>query len=166
MTQYVSVIVPFGNKVFSSILNDVLKQDATLPIAKGIGAPAAFVFTSKGEVVYAGPNRANGLQPDQEFKEIMLAGIARNGPVRDATEDLAELDMGEQDAAEEIVEDPIESETRTWTSKKGKFTVEAELVSQDATTVRLKKSDGEVIEVPVSALSKEDREYLQTMQPE
>jgi nitrogenase subunit NifH len=157
MAQYVSVIIPFGNKVFSGILNDVVKRDRTLPIAKGIGAPAAFVFTSKGDVVYAGPNRANGLQPDEEFKEIILSGIESNGSASSATEEVAELDMAEEVA---------EPATRTWTSKNGNFTVEAELVSQDATTVRLKKLDGKVIEVPVSALSDEDRKHLESMSPE
>ena len=52
---------------------------------------------------------------------------------------------------------------RKWTSSDGKFSVEAELVEAKDGNVRLKRQDGKVITVPVSKLSKADREYLSSI---
>ena len=49
---------------------------------------------------------------------------------------------------------------RKWTSKDGKFSVEAELVEAKDGNVRLKRQDGKIITVPVSKLSKADRDFL------
>ncbi len=51
-------------------------------------------------------------------------------------------------------------ELRTWISTDGKFTVEAVLVSVDANRVRLRRSDGQELVVPLRRLSEEDREYV------
>ena len=53
------------------------------------------------------------------------------------------------------------AELRTWTSKSGKFTVKAELLSVDPTgVVILRRDDGKTIKVPMDKLSKEDQGYV------
>ncbi|MEE2935889.1 MAG: SHD1 domain-containing protein, partial [Planctomycetota bacterium] len=52
---------------------------------------------------------------------------------------------------------------RKWTSSDGKFSIEAELVEAKDGNVRLKRQDGKVITVPVSQLSKADRDYLSSI---
>ncbi len=49
---------------------------------------------------------------------------------------------------------------RTWTDSTGDYRVEAEFVSFKDGTVWLKKSDGEVITVPLDALSQTDQDYV------
>jgi len=49
---------------------------------------------------------------------------------------------------------------RTWTSADGAYSVEAELVAQSDTAVKLKKQDGRIIVVPLANLSRADREHL------
>ncbi|MEE2639926.1 MAG: SHD1 domain-containing protein [Planctomycetota bacterium] len=48
---------------------------------------------------------------------------------------------------------------RTWTSSDGKFKVEAELLSFDGVTVKLKKLNGDVISVPLNRLSRDDQSF-------
>ena len=52
--------------------------------------------------------------------------------------------------------------TRTWTDRSGQHTVEARLVAYDATTrqVRLQQSDGTVIDLYTTDLSRPDRQLL------
>jgi len=52
------------------------------------------------------------------------------------------------------------AEVRTWKDKTGKFSIRAEMVESDGTTVTLKKVDGKVIKVAVDRLSDEDRRFL------
>ena len=52
---------------------------------------------------------------------------------------------------------------RKWTSSSGKFTVEAKLVEVKDGNVQLKRRDGKIITVPVSKLSKADRDYLSSL---
>ena len=52
------------------------------------------------------------------------------------------------------------AELRTWTSKSGKFTVKAELLSFDQEVVSLRRTNGKTIKVPLAKLSKEDQEYV------
>ena len=49
---------------------------------------------------------------------------------------------------------------RKWTDISGEFSVEAELVEAKDGNVQLKRSDGKIISVPVSKLSKADLDYL------
>lgn len=49
---------------------------------------------------------------------------------------------------------------RTWTSLDGNFSIDAELVDNTATTVRLKRGDGSVISVPLAKLSKADQDFV------
>lgn len=53
-------------------------------------------------------------------------------------------------------------EARTWKSLDGKYTIDAELVQQNETNVRLKKADGRVVDVPIAKLSKEDQAFLKS----
>ena len=46
---------------------------------------------------------------------------------------------------------------RKWTDSSGKFSIEAELVEVKDGDVRLKRTDGKVISIAVSKLSKADR---------
>ena len=52
------------------------------------------------------------------------------------------------------------SHFRIWTSTDGKFSVEAEFVSEEGDTLNLRKTDGKVIEVQTEKLSQRDREWL------
>ena len=49
---------------------------------------------------------------------------------------------------------------RKWTESTGKFSVEAELVEVKDGNVRLKRQDDKVITVPLTKLSKADRDFL------
>ena len=77
MTQYVSADIPFGGKEFSTVFNDIIRQDKKY--GQAIGAPSIFIFTSQGAVVYAGPNEPNGMQPNEAFKKLLKEGIEKNG---------------------------------------------------------------------------------------
>ena len=54
---------------------------------------------------------------------------------------------------------------RTWTSSNGRFSVEAELVDVEDGKAQLKKSDGQVIGVPLLSLSAADREHVKRQFP-
>jgi len=59
-----------------------------------------------------------------------------------------------------VTGEAVAEQARTWTSADGKFTVEAELVEVDDLVVRLRRSDGQVISVPLANISDSDRDYL------
>ncbi|KAA5542077.1 hypothetical protein FYK55_14805 [Roseiconus nitratireducens] len=59
--------------------------------------------------------------------------------------------------------EPSGAQSRMWSDQSGRFQIEASLVSQTATTVRLRKADGRVVDVPVDKLSLKDQEYLATV---
>jgi len=76
MTQYVSAEIPFGGKEFSAVYSEIIRQDAKYN--QPIGAPSVFIFTAKGDVVYAGPNDPNGMQAGEAFKKLLREGIEKN----------------------------------------------------------------------------------------
>jgi hypothetical protein len=80
LTQYVSTEVPFGGREFAVIFDGIVRQDEKF--RQAIGAPSVFIFTAKGEAVYAGPNNPNGMVADAEFKKLLISGIEKNGGVR------------------------------------------------------------------------------------
>ncbi len=55
---------------------------------------------------------------------------------------------------------PSAAVARTWSSRTGKFTIEAELVDFGDGKVKLKKTDGDVVRVPLGKLCESDREYV------
>ena len=52
------------------------------------------------------------------------------------------------------------SDRRVWKDMSGKFSIEAELKSQDEKEVTLQKADGQQVTLPKGRLSKDDQEYL------
>lgn len=56
-------------------------------------------------------------------------------------------------------------ELRTWKDSSGSFSIEAELVSQDSISVKLRTADNRSITVPLAKLSREDRQYLAQRKP-
>lgn len=52
------------------------------------------------------------------------------------------------------------ADARQWTSRDGKYRVEAELVGFDAQRVQLKKADGTVVAVPLAQLSQADQQLI------
>ena len=54
------------------------------------------------------------------------------------------------------------AEVRTWKDKTDRFSILAELVESDGTKVKLKKADGQVIEVAIDRLCDADRQYLES----
>ncbi|MFW5692671.1 MAG: SHD1 domain-containing protein [Thermoguttaceae bacterium] len=59
---------------------------------------------------------------------------------------------------------PQPCDARTWTDDSGVFTVEADLVEIVGERVRLRRTDGNVITVPIAKLSDADRQYLRTLE--
>lgn len=55
-----------------------------------------------------------------------------------------------------------EPSTRKWTSRDGRYEVQAELVRYDGKVVQLRKADGTTITVPITNLSSIDRAFLKT----
>ena len=53
---------------------------------------------------------------------------------------------------------------RRWTDSTGKYGVEAEFVALDEGNVRLLRSDGKMISVPIEILSEADRRYVDSME--
>jgi len=51
-------------------------------------------------------------------------------------------------------------EFHTWTS--GKFTTEAQFLSMTAGVVKLKKRDGDVVEISIDKLSEADQQYIRS----
>lgn len=58
---------------------------------------------------------------------------------------------------------PAPTTPRTWRDAAGKFSVEATLVELEAEAVRLIRSDGVTIDVPLERLSQADRDFLQEL---
>ena len=54
---------------------------------------------------------------------------------------------------------------RTWTSKDGKFSIDAELVSDISGRITLRKSDGKIVRLTATKLSLGDQEYLTSLKP-
>jgi hypothetical protein len=54
---------------------------------------------------------------------------------------------------------------RIWTDSTGKYTVEAELIRFDDSTVVLKRNDHQLVAVPIDQLSEEDRAFLKSQGP-
>jgi hypothetical protein len=57
---------------------------------------------------------------------------------------------------------PAPSAARQWTDSTGKYQLEADQVAFTATTVVLKKTNRELVAVPIDKLSKQDQEYLKS----
>ena len=55
-----------------------------------------------------------------------------------------------------------DAEARTWSSKSGKFTIEAEMVDFQGGMLRLKKSDGKELIVPLAKLSSADQRWVRS----
>lgn len=53
--------------------------------------------------------------------------------------------------------------SRTWSDASGKFSVEAELISQSENQVKLKKADGRVVELTIDKLSADGQAYLEQL---
>ena len=53
-------------------------------------------------------------------------------------------------------------ETRVWVDSTGKYKIEATLVSHTDSTVKLRRGDGRIIEMPIKKLSAEDRAFLES----
>jgi hypothetical protein len=51
-------------------------------------------------------------------------------------------------------------QTRTWTDATGGFSIEAEFVSANGPYVKLKKSNGDIIKIPLEKLSQENQAWL------
>ncbi len=56
--------------------------------------------------------------------------------------------------------------SRLWSDATGKFKIDAVMLDRNANAVRLQKTDGRVITVPVSKLSKNDQDYLKSLDAE
>lgn len=55
---------------------------------------------------------------------------------------------------------PLSADARIWTDKTGRFRIEADYISNDGTSVRIEKPDGEIITVPIARLSLEDQAFV------
>jgi len=59
---------------------------------------------------------------------------------------------------------PADGDGREWKDITGKFSIEAEFVELSGDNVRLRRSDGNVIAVPLNKLSERDRRYIASLQ--
>lgn len=59
-----------------------------------------------------------------------------------------------------------QSASRLWTDKTGKFSVDAKLIDHNETHVKLQKSDGRVITVPLNILSDADSQFVKDLDAE
>lgn len=59
-----------------------------------------------------------------------------------------------------FVAGPAWADVRTWTDSTGAYTVQAELVDETAGTVRLRRTDGRVVSLPLERLSAADQTYV------
>jgi len=144
LKEYVSVEVPLGGPDFVAMYMDIVRQDPQNNQA--IGGPSVFIYTMKGDVVYAGPNTVGGMQAGDEFKSLLIAGIEKNKVVRGAVKPRAA--------------------TRLWKSKLGQHSVTASLISFDGKSAQLRTEEGKNITVALNALSAEDQQYLKTAKPQ
>jgi hypothetical protein len=64
-------------------------------------------------------------------------------------------------AADRAASDSSVPGMRTWTHDRGRYRIEAALIAVDGGRVRLRKASGQEIEVPLSRLSREDRQWAQ-----
>lgn len=64
-------------------------------------------------------------------------------------------------SGEDAGESPENPGRRTWMSADGKYSVNAEFMSMTAGIVKLKRSDGKIVEVPIENLSETDRQFLE-----
>ncbi|MFH1918631.1 MAG: SHD1 domain-containing protein [Planctomycetota bacterium] len=62
----------------------------------------------------------------------------------------------------------VSGQVRTWTDDTGKHKTEAEFISHEDGVVKLKKADGQVVELPLERLSGADREWVgrQSLSPD
>jgi hypothetical protein len=156
LASYVSTEVPFGGRDFVAIYEEIVRQDVKYRHA--IGGPSVFIFTAKGNVVYSGPNDANGMQAGDEFKKLLLTGIEKSGGPRIAAK-------AATTTAASAENPPPKSAARQWKSKNG-FSVTATLVSFDGTSAKLRTEAGNTISVALDALSAEDQQFLKTERPQ
>ena len=56
---------------------------------------------------------------------------------------------------------PAGAQVRTWTDSSGSYKIEAEFVDESDGTVRLKRSDGRIVSLPLERLSAADQAYVQ-----
>lgn len=67
---------------------------------------------------------------------------------------------------QEVDVETTSDRTRVWVDKTGEHTIKASLVKADQQYVTLRRTDGQVITIPVSQLSQDDQAFLRTMQAE
>ena len=72
--------------------------------------------------------------------------------------------LSEQDW--QYVADAADLDFHTWTDNTEKYSVEAVFLAQEAGRVRLRRRDGQVIELSLERLSKEDREWMKDRESE
>jgi thioredoxin-related protein len=82
MNQYANHEIAFGAKDFRELFQDVVKRDKTIPTS--IGSPSLFLFTPEGKTIFAGPNRVEGMKPDEQFISLLVQGIKESGGLRPA----------------------------------------------------------------------------------
>ena len=58
-----------------------------------------------------------------------------------------------------------QDQSRTWEDATGSFRIDAVLLDHNDQVVRLKKSDGRVVNVPLDKLSKKDRDFIANLKP-
>jgi hypothetical protein len=51
---------------------------------------------------------------------------------------------------------------RTWTTSDGIFTLEAEFISKQGNSIKLKKRDGKIVEVTTNKISNEDIQWIRS----
>jgi hypothetical protein len=155
LSQYVSVEVPFGGPDFVAMYRNMVRQRPEFNQA--IGGPSVFLFTAKGDAVYAGPNDANGMPANETFKQLLIEGLAKNGPAKKPAAPASELTGAKTNK-------PPSEKARQWKSTSG-HSVSAHLVNFDGKAVELRTEDGRNVRLAIDLLSAADQEYVRTSKP-
>jgi S1-C subfamily serine protease len=84
-----------------------------------------------------------------------------NDPGSDAGEETAKTDEKKNGKASSSADSAKRSELREWSDASGKYKIKAKCLGVEDGKVKLEKTDGAVISVPISSLSEADREFLE-----
>lgn len=126
-------------------------------LAELVAGPSPQIRAWAAERLAADPN----ISP-RELKSVLQPALEKEGDL--GARKRIEAALASLDSAPES---PAGAVAREWTDNTGKYRIRARLLEVTADAVRLKKEDGETVEVPLNRLSPADREFAtRQRQPE
>ncbi len=147
----------------SPVASSELEVESTTPLYVG----QIIQFQEHGGFWH--PGRIKQLQPNNK---VTIEALAWGKPNRELTLARRNLQLAppevEQPARPATPEDAsnlveIQSESRTWTDKSGRFRIEATFVSEESGAIKLMRKDGKPITIPLDKLSDPDQAFVRQM---